>query len=45
MGVKRLPGLFAFGELLDLHGPIGGFNFQSAFSTAEMASRAASQHK
>ena len=27
----------AFGELLDLQGPIGGLNFQAAFATAELA--------
>ncbi len=42
MAVKRCPGLFVFGELLDLTGPIGGFNFQAAFATAELAARAAS---
>lgn len=35
--VKRHPGLYVFGELLDLTGPIGGLNFQAAFSTAERA--------
>ena len=38
--VKGRPGLFVFGELLDLAGPIGGLNFQSAFATAELAARA-----
>ena len=37
-------GLFAIGELLDLDGPIGGLNFQSAFATAELAARAAARH-
>ncbi len=41
MEVKRLPGLYVFGELLDLTGPIGGLNFQAAFATAELAARAA----
>lgn len=35
MAVRGHPGLFAVGELLDLDGPIGGLNFQSAFATAE----------
>lgn len=39
--VRRYQGLYVFGELLDLDGPIGGLNFQSAFSTAELAARAA----
>ena len=34
---KKQPGLFIAGELLDLDGPIGGFNFQAAFSTGWLA--------
>ena len=30
---RKVPGLFVVGELLDLDGPIGGFNFTSAFAT------------
>jgi predicted flavoprotein YhiN len=41
MAVRDRPGLFVFGELLDLSGPIGGLNFQAAFATAELAARAA----
>lgn len=41
MEVKTHPGLYVFGELLNLQGPIGGFNFQAAFATAELAARAA----
>ena len=41
MEVQRYPGLYVFGELLDLQGPIGGFNFQAAFATAELAAAAA----
>jgi predicted flavoprotein YhiN len=41
MRVKKHPGLFAIGEILDLQGPIGGLNFQAAFATAELAGRAA----
>ncbi|MFM8978978.1 MAG: NAD(P)/FAD-dependent oxidoreductase [Planctomycetia bacterium] len=33
------PGLFVAGELLDLDGPIGGFSFQAAFATGELAGR------
>jgi predicted Rossmann fold flavoprotein len=33
MQSKIVPGLFFAGELLDLDGPIGGYNFQAAFST------------
>ncbi|MEM1304409.1 MAG: aminoacetone oxidase family FAD-binding enzyme, partial [Planctomycetota bacterium] len=31
------PGLFLVGEVLDLDGPIGGYNFQAAFSTGWLA--------
>jgi predicted Rossmann fold flavoprotein len=40
MEVRKAPGLYAFGEILDLQGPIGGFSFQAAFSTAQLASEA-----
>ena len=41
--VRGHEGLFVFGEVIDLSGPIGGLNFQAAFSTAELAARAASE--
>ncbi len=37
MQSKRMPGLFLCGELLDVDGPIGGFNFQAAFATGRLA--------
>ena len=37
MQSKRVPGLYLAGELLDLDGPIGGYNFQAAFSTGWLA--------
>jgi predicted Rossmann fold flavoprotein len=37
MRSKRVPGLLIAGEILDLDGPIGGYNFQSAFSTGWLA--------
>jgi predicted Rossmann fold flavoprotein len=37
MQSKRVPGLFVAGEVLDLDGPIGGYNFQAAFSTGWLA--------
>lgn len=37
MQSKLAPGLFLVGELLDLDGPIGGYNFQAAFSTGRLA--------
>jgi predicted flavoprotein YhiN len=42
MQSKRVPGLFIAGEVLDLDGPIGGYNFQAAFSTGWLAGSAAS---
>ncbi len=37
MQSKLQPGLFFAGEVLDLDGPIGGYNFQAAFSTGFLA--------
>ena len=37
MQSRRQPGLFVCGELLDIDGPIGGFNFQAAFATGRLA--------
>jgi hypothetical protein len=37
MQSKRVPGLWIAGEVLDLDGPIGGYNFQAAFSTGWLA--------
>jgi hypothetical protein len=37
--VNGIPELWAFGELIDVQGPIGGLNFQAAFATAELAAR------
>ncbi len=34
---RLVPGLFFAGEVLDLDGPIGGYNFQAAFSTGWLA--------
>jgi len=39
MQSKLVPGLFFAGEILDLDGPIGGYNFQAAFSTGMLAGR------
>jgi predicted Rossmann fold flavoprotein len=41
MRSKRFPGLFIAGELLDLDGPIGGYNFQAAWSTGWLAGQSA----
>lgn len=37
MQSKLIPNLYFAGEILDLDGPIGGFNFQAAFSTGWLA--------
>jgi predicted Rossmann fold flavoprotein len=39
MQSKLVPGLYFAGEILDLDGPIGGYNFQAAFSTGILAGR------
>lgn len=40
MESKRAPGLFLAGEVLDIDGVTGGFNFQSAWTTGWLAGRA-----
>ena len=37
MESKICPGLYFAGEVIDLDGPIGGYNFQAAFSTGWLA--------
>ena len=37
MQSKLAPNLYVAGEILDLDGPIGGYNFQAAFSTGWLA--------
>jgi predicted Rossmann fold flavoprotein len=37
MQSKLVPNLYFAGEILDLDGPIGGYNFQAAFSTGWLA--------
>jgi hypothetical protein len=39
MGSRVCPGLFLVGEILDVDGRIGGFNFQWAWSSASTAAR------
>ena len=39
-GIKRLPGVYAAGEVLDVDGDCGGFNLQFAWSSAYVAARA-----
>jgi predicted Rossmann fold flavoprotein len=40
---KKEPGLFLAGEVLDLDGPIGGYNFQAAWSTGWLAGTKAAE--
>lgn len=37
MESRLVPGAYFVGEVLDLDGPIGGYNFQAAFSTGALA--------
>ncbi|MDX1964511.1 MAG: NAD(P)/FAD-dependent oxidoreductase [Pirellulales bacterium] len=41
MQSKLVPGLYFAGEILDLDGPIGGYNFQAAWSTGWLAGESA----
>lgn len=41
MASRKADGLFLAGEVLDVDGPIGGYNFQAAFSTGRAAGIAA----
>jgi predicted Rossmann fold flavoprotein len=41
MQSKIVPNLYIAGELLDLDGPIGGYNFQAAWSTGWLAGQSA----
>lgn len=43
MQSRRCPGLFFAGEVLDIDGITGGFNFQSAWTTAHLAGTAAAR--
>jgi hypothetical protein len=43
MGSRCCPGLYLAGELLDIDGVTGGFNFQSAWTTGYLAGQAISQ--
>ncbi|MEM9826017.1 MAG: NAD(P)/FAD-dependent oxidoreductase, partial [Planctomycetota bacterium] len=41
MRSRRHEGLFIAGEVLDVDGPIGGYNFQAAFASGRLAAQAA----
>jgi len=43
MQSKLVPNLYLAGEILDLDGPIGGYNFQAAWSTGHLAGLSMSQ--
>lgn len=43
MASRRCPGLYLVGEILDVDGRIGGFNFQWAWSSGFVAGRAAAR--
>jgi hypothetical protein len=43
MHSRRVKGLFIAGEVLDIAGPVGGYNLQAAFSTGFVAGEAAAQ--
>jgi hypothetical protein len=40
MEMKVVPGIYATGEVLDIDGVTGGFNFQAAWSTAAAVAKA-----
>jgi hypothetical protein len=40
MEVRKVPGLFFIGEVVDVTGHLGGFNFQWAWASASAAARA-----
>jgi predicted flavoprotein YhiN len=44
MASRVCPGLFLVGEMLDVDGRLGGFNFQWAWSSAFVAALGLSEH-
>jgi predicted flavoprotein YhiN len=40
MESKKIPGIYFAGEVLDIDGVTGGFNFQNAWTTAFIAASA-----
>jgi hypothetical protein len=44
MESKKVPGLFFIGEVVDVTGWLGGFNFQWAWASAAAAGRALEKH-
>lgn len=43
MGSRKIRGLYLCGEILDIAGPVGGYNLQAAFSTGYVAGEAAAR--
>jgi predicted flavoprotein YhiN len=41
MASRKVRGLFLCGEVLDVAGPVGGYNLQAAFSTGYVAGESA----
>lgn len=44
MRSRRIPTLYLCGEVLDIAGPVGGYNLQAAFSTGFVAGESAAEH-
>lgn len=44
MGAKQIPGLFFAGEILDIDGVTGGYNFQAAWATGYVAGSSAGKY-
>lgn len=45
MEMRKHPGLYATGEILDIDGVTGGYNFQAAWSTAAIVSESIAKIK
>jgi predicted Rossmann fold flavoprotein len=43
MASRKVAGLYLCGEILDIAGPVGGYNLQAAFSTGSAAGQAAAE--
>ncbi len=43
MRVPAIPGLYIAGEVLDIAGPVGGYNLQAAWSTGWVAGESAAK--
>jgi len=43
MRSRIVPGLYLCGEILDIAGPVGGYNLQAAFSTGYVAGETAAK--